>query len=182
MRHKGQSGISLSIKPKWIGCKFLAEKTEKRAAMFGASHIFPAFCNFLCYREESVLYQEATGTLDFLRSSNSPFLVVPTTPPPNSIWYYTSDLHKVVDTSHGPYLPRWQTSPLLSKGGRVNQNFARRNMTASPLKAIDSAQIVISEFVMAPPGRVDSKIRTRHISPYMLVQRAKRLSNIKASQ
>ncbi len=116
------------------------------------------FLLFLCYfRLEGERYQKATGTLDFIFASNSTFVNVTTIPPPYNIWYYNKDDVKVVDPGHGPYIPRWQTSPIYSHAGRINQNFAHGNLTASTVKAIESAQIVVGQFVMATPGRLDSK-------------------------
>jgi len=79
-----------------------------------------------------------------------------TTLSPKRIWYFNADHDKVVETGHGPYLPVWETSPVFSKGQRVNENLSRRNVSGAPLNAIESAQIVISQFIMAPPGHLDS--------------------------
>jgi len=62
-----------------------------------------------------------------------------------------------VDAGPGPYLPVWQTSPIFQNGKRANENLMRLNLTKSPWQAFETAHLIISEFISAPRGYMDSQ-------------------------
>jgi len=104
---------------------------------------------------EGLEYQEEIGLYDFLLKSNSSF-VAKAKSTPNSIWYYNKDNIKVPELGPGPYLPVWETSPILHGGKRANENLMRLNVTQSPFKAYQTGHIMISELITAPPGYMNS--------------------------
>jgi len=92
---------------------------------------------------------------DFLLKSNSSF-VAKAKSTPDSIWYYNKDNIKVPELGPGPYLPVWETSPILHGGKRANENLMRLNVTQSPFKAYQTGHIMISELITALPGYMNS--------------------------
>jgi hypothetical protein len=70
------------------------------------------------------------------------------------IWYYGENQHKLTDTTPGPYMPTWQSSPLFNFGNDVNQNLyhpsddGRKGLE----RAFKTEKVVMSEFITASPG------------------------------
>lgn len=77
-------------------------------------------------------------------------------PVKESIWYLDNESFVAVeDGGPGPYFPVWQTSPVVDGGAMVNENVLRGAGSAGATIAYDTDQVVISEFITAPPGDIN---------------------------
>ncbi|CAB9511297.1 Receptor-type guanylate cyclase gcy [Seminavis robusta] len=73
------------------------------------------------------------------------------------IWDYNSDLTKEPVRGPGPYMPVWQTSPLLLGGLDVNKNAVVNFDEPGANVSYHTESLVIGGFQTAPEGGVDSK-------------------------
>ena len=76
------------------------------------------------------------------------------------IWFRNVQGLPVTDKGKGPYLPTWQTSPILDHGQEINENILKNKFAyqAADL-SFASQSVVVDKFSMAAPGDVDSEDR-----------------------
>ncbi|CAB9517391.1 Receptor-type guanylate cyclase gcy [Seminavis robusta] len=73
------------------------------------------------------------------------------------IWFHNLKGLAVTDKGQGPYLPTWQTTPIVYNGQEVNENIlkSRRAYIGANL-SLSSRSVVVDKFLMAPPGSMNS--------------------------
>ena len=107
------------------------------------------------YSEHTMEYQEQLGWNDFETNQDLIQKSRITNETVDPIKYFDSEGQAHVLLTDGPYLPLWQTSPLLQRR-MVNENLLTRhsnNDEASlPQASIDLQQAVLGGFTMAPYG------------------------------
>lgn len=81
---------------------------------------------FHVFSQEGLKYQSKLGYDLFEHNPPSLDVVLMTNVTRKSIFYYASDLENemIVEDGPGPYLPSWQTSPVLMKS-KINENLFR---------------------------------------------------------
>ena len=102
--------------------------------------------------QEGIEYQERVGLFDFTAKNFS------RQPQQLPIWHNDVNNMPVVEDSPEPYkyfLPTWQESPLF--GMSLNENIMRTDAVDGALVSLETESVVISEFLTAPPGDMDSE-------------------------
>ena len=109
-----------------------------------------SFC-FPCTSEEGMSYQEAMDLNRFEDEANiQKSWLTPSAVDP--IHVFTETGEPLLDQSFGPFLPRWQASPVL-QSSVVNENlFELDGFSKVSRHCIDKAAVVVGGFVSAPPG------------------------------
>ena len=73
--------------------------------------------------------------------------------------YFDANGAPVLDASLGPYLPTWQTSPVLLSNVVNEDVFVKPNVAPEALACIDSESVVLGRFITGPPGTSSSSDR-----------------------
>lgn len=108
---------------------------------------------------DAYAYQERKGTMGFedLMTINRTSLTTNFVDP---MHYFVEDGASIPEDGPGPYLPIWQTAPVLQLKV-VNENLLRRvNVSEEAWKALDSESALLGNFINAPEGKFDD------INPY----------------
>ena len=74
--------------------------------------------------------------------------------------YFNIFGNPVLDQSQGPYLPTWQTSPLLQSNVVNEDVFFEPNVAPEAMACIDSEAAVLGRFITGPPGSNSNSDRT----------------------
>jgi hypothetical protein len=113
------------------------------------------------YSEEGIKYQEKYGLGDF--EHNPPPLddVFMTNYTRKPISFHDKVSNKITeDNSHGPYLPTWQTSPVLKKQ-QINENLYRHPKHSHLVnRSIAEKKAVFGRFEYSVPGGINSTNET----------------------
>lgn len=74
------------------------------------------------------------------------------------IWFHNLKGLAVTDKGKGPYLPTWQTSPILYHGQEVNENMLKNKFAYNASNvSFNSQSVVVGKFVTAEPGDMESE-------------------------
>ena len=103
-------------------------------------------------------FQQGLGVDDFEDAENIERLSLTSNKvDPVHIFDPDTGLPSTKNLGDGPYLVRWQTSPVL-RSGKINSELFHENVTSTIAKhAIQGQSVIMSDFVVAPPGPPSSK-------------------------
>lgn len=74
------------------------------------------------------------------------------------IWFHNRKGLAVTDKGEGPYLPTWQTTPIIYNGQEVNENiFKSRRAYIGANESFSSQSVVVDRFLTAPKGDLHSE-------------------------
>ena len=117
----------------------------------------------ICHSDEGFTYQHELGLNKFMPAEGASRCAYAHNFGANStssrgkfpIFFPDERQNYKIDPGTGPYLPVWQTSPVLKKNW-ANRNLFRSSAIASEAKrCLDSGEVIIGGFDMAPPGGID---------------------------
>jgi hypothetical protein len=77
---------------------------------------------------------------------------------PWPIWYENEQGVISTDMSRGPYMPTWQSSPIIYNDQKLNENILRSRAMPSANLSYHTGEVVIGDFVNSIPGYYDSDI------------------------
>jgi class 3 adenylate cyclase len=133
------------------------------------------------HREEGYAYQEELGLSKYLADAYDTESGLPEAPvndaPGNEtglgaypIFNIGDDAGYTVDSGPGPYIPVWQTSPVL-KRNLVNFNLVRDSLLGPDAqRCLDTGEVVIGGFDSAPVGGIDSEaVKTAHYASLLSI-------------
>lgn len=121
--------------------------------------------------EEGLQYQQQVGTFDFLgrnlTKEDNRLVHPPRQEDSWPMWYHDTEGETHVDIFKGPYLPTYQTSPVVYEGSDVNENILQSFRTEAPEVCFATNSVVISEFLISPAGGMDHE--DQHTAIYSLL-------------
>ena len=109
------------------------------------------YFNFINFRDEGFAFQEQLGLNGFEDETNAErgWLTKKKVDP---LHFFDSQGNAVLDESAGPYLPTWQTSPVL-KYDLVNEDILLNpSESAEARVCYETEAAVLGGFIIAPPG------------------------------
>ena len=105
------------------------------------------------------MYQDKTDMLSFTDMPDNnvePLALADRWP----IWFHNLKGLAVTDKGKGPYLPTWQTSPILYHGQEVNENILKNKFAYNASRvSFDTQSVVVGQFITAEPGDMNSEDR-----------------------